>query len=287
VLDNPGNIVFATCNDKWEVPNGLVRRCDVVSFSLGVRSRKAKLRDIADAEDLDLDSDVIASFAERPDLRSAINDLQVFAEQGDIPDDAREWEVSEFDAVDNMMTGSAERGEMPPSDVVFWMDENISKDWRGLELAWGYEALSRADTAMMLDKRATEAILDTLPDLRITEPYYDDGIGRKKEFPEWFRHSQPNPTGGSDEACLYRALKNYESGEPGLMGSFALFREHTLPRLQALDQTEKHELILEHRLSPDEYAALDVTEAQHTDWLETDAPEQGDGLQKTDSAAMW
>jgi replication factor C large subunit len=287
-LDDPNNPVFLTCNDKWETPSALVSRCNVEEFRLQKRSRRSKLKKIRDAEGLDLPDDVLDALSERPDLRSAINDLQMWAtaDPEDI-EDQRRWNMSEWDMVDAMMTGTAERGQHRPGEALMWLDENLSKDWRGLELAWGHEALSRCDVAIMRDKRAAEAIIDTLPALRLTEPYNEDGIGRSKEFPEWFRHSKPDATGGSDEAHLYRELSNYDSGEPGLLCSFTEFRERVLPQLQALDAEQKHEMILTERLSPDAYAALDITEAQHEAWVEEEAPEEGDGLSRTESASAW
>jgi replication factor C large subunit len=286
-LDKPANIVFATCNDKWETPSGLTNRCDIEDFKLGKRSRKAKLKKVAEAEDVEMDDEMLESLAERPDLRSAINDLQVYAEAGEAPEDDREWEMSEWDMVDNLLTGTPERGDNRPSDVLLWIDENASKDLRGLELAWTHEALSRLDVAIMQDKRAADAIADTIPELRLTEPYRDDGIGRDKEFPEWFRHHSPSASGGSAEAKLYRALSNYETGEVGLLSNYTRFRETILPDLQALDEEDRHELILSHGLSPEEYEALDISKAEHQAWREEETPTEGDGLSRTEDASAW
>lgn len=287
-LDSPANLVFCTANDKWETPSALVTRCEVETFKLGTRSIKAKLKDIRDAEDLPIDDDALGELAaQSPDLRTAINDLQAFGDAPDLLSADREWEVSEWDMVDSLMTGGTERGDLNPQEILMWLDENLSKDWRGLELAWGHEALSRLDVAIMQDKRAAEAIADTLPALRLTEPYYDDHIGRKKSFPEWFRHSSPKASGGSAEAKLYRALTNYDSGEFSLGCSYSHFREIHLPTLRDLSEEERFELILAHGLGPEEYEALDVTEAAYTDWLEVQPPEKGDGLTRTEDASAW
>jgi hypothetical protein len=186
-----------------------------------------------------------------------------------------------------MLTGTAEYGDHGPNEVLLWLDENVKHDWRGLELAWGYEALARLDTALMRDKRAAEAIMDTFPELRLTEPYYGDHIGRSKAFPEWCRHGKPKPTGGSAEARLYRALKGFEDGRFTFAGDYNRFRNSILPRLQELPLEDRCALILSHGLDADAYAALDVTRSQYEDWREADAPTEGDGLSYTQDAAGW
>lgn len=286
-LEAPSNLVFATANDKYDTPSGLVRRCETETFRLGKRSRKARLKKIRDAEDLDLADDTLDALADRPDLRSAINDLQVYGAADDAPDDVREWDTNEWDMVDKMLTGVPARGQHRPGEAIMWLDENIRKDWRGLELAWGYEALSRADVALMQDHEIAGAIVDTLAELRLTEPYYGEGegIGRKKEFPGWFQASKPKATRSKPEACLYRDLSNYESGEPGLSASYVEFRERVLPQLRGLSTEQKCELALGERLSDDAMEGLDLQPSTYEDWLEHREPEEGDPLHVGDASA--
>ena len=293
-LDEPANLVVCTCNDSYETPTGITSRCDEESFSLGIRSRKAKLKDVADAEDIDLSDDALERLADRPDLRSAITDLQVFGPAiEDMPDDYRSWDMGEFDLVDAVLTGTPTTGGarprdgIRPGDALLWLDENVKHEYRGLELAWAYEALSRADVALMRDAETAQQLIESVAHLRLTEPYYDDGIGGSKSFPEWFRHSKPDATGSSDDAALYRALSNYDDGRVGITMSYARFRQVALPALKALSTEDKHKLILEEGLRPDAYAALDVTQAQHESWMEAEAPTAGDGLQRTEDAGAW
>jgi replication factor C large subunit len=75
-LEAPANLVVATCNDEYNTPDGITNRCEVEEFKLQARSVKAKLKKVAAAEGLDLDDGMLDRLADRPDLRSAINDLQ-------------------------------------------------------------------------------------------------------------------------------------------------------------------------------------------------------------------
>lgn len=293
-LDDPANPTIITVNDKYETPQALLSRANVVDFSLGKRSRKAKLKKLRDAEDLDTPDSMLDTLSERPDLRSAINDYQIFADRDEIPEDQRDWALDEMDMIDRMLTGTPDLGgERPrdgisPGEALLWLDENISGAYRGLELAWAYETLHRADIAMMRNYEMAQEMIRSVARLRITEPYYDDEISwKKKNFPEWFRHSKPDATGGSDEAKLYRALSNFDDGTMGISQSFSRFLAVGLPRLKALDDEEKHELILAERLSPEEYEALDITEKQHESWLEEEAPSEGEWGGTTEDAAAW
>lgn len=293
-LDDPPNLVFGTCNDEWETPDGITRRCETEDMKLGVRSRKAKLRDIAEAENLDLDSAVIDRLAERPDLRSAINDLQIYGPVfGEAPEDARQWDMDEWDMVDALLTGTPDLGgDRPrdgirPGEAVMWLDENIKHEYRGLELVWAYEALSRADVALMQDAEIAQEMVKAVAKLRLTEPYYDDNIGRKKSFPEWFRHSKPTATDSNAEARLYRAMSNYEDGSMGITQSYSRFREVVLPYLQDLPKDERCRIALTYRLDPGEFDALDLTEADYEGWIEVEDPEVGDGLSRTEDASAW
>lgn len=297
-LDDPDNLVFITANDEWETPSGIVTRSDKETFRLQTRSIKAKLKDIRDAEGLDLADDDLDPFAERNDLRSAINDLQSFAEADVVPDDARvmEDEDSGWDLVDRMLMGTPDRGPHDPRWAMLWLDENARRTYRGLELAYAYDALSRADTLLARAQsrgyrhwRYAGAVVDSVARLRRSEPYYDDEISRKKkEFPSWLQGEKvPRADRESSEASLYRQLDNYETGEPGLGCSFADFKARVLPRLEALDREDKYQLILEKRLDPEAYDALGVQKTEYEGWLEAENPQQGEWGGTTESASAW
>lgn len=294
-LDAPANPVILTCNDAWETPDGITDRAKEYEFKLQKRSRKAKLREIAEAEGVEVSDAELDTLADRPDLRSGINDLQIAAEQDLPPDaDAREWDISEWDMVDQVLTGTPDIGSLRPDEALMWLEENTGKEYRSLELALAYEALSMADVQLGRAQESgyrhwkyARAMIEEVARIRVTEPHFEDHIGRKKSFPEWFRHRVPKWDGGSPEARLYRALKRPE--EPGFefAGGYTTFLRVYLPILEDLPKEKKCELILSYRLDPQQYEALGVTEAQYEDWVEVEAPEQGEWSGKVADATEW
>lgn len=278
-LDDPKNPIILTANDKYDIPKSIKRRCKVHEYNLGKRSRKAKLKKIAAAEDLDLSDDDLADLAERNDLRSAINDLQMMAEQ-DVPpgSDDREWEMSEFDAVDNILRGKKEVGDnITPPDLVMWLDENLSNDLRGIEAMTAYDSLSRADKwlgrAQREDYRFWKyagELAEQTANLRITDAY--DGW-LDKDFPNWFRGSTPRPTGEDGVASLFRALKNYDGGGYEFTANYTEFRKVILPILRDLDKETKIEMAHYYGLDKKEMEALGVSKRELAGYKEGDVPD--------------
>ena len=295
-LDSPGNPVIMTANDEYEVADGIKSRAETFDFSLGIRSRKAKIREVAEAENLDLEDHEINTLADRPDLRSAINDLQMFAEHDrPISEDAREWEDTEWDILDRVMTGTPDIGSLSPPEALMWLDESVSAEYRGLEMAMAYEALAMADVQLGKAQnrsyrywRHARAIIEEVALIRQTEPYFGDEVSyQNKSFPEWFRHSKPKADGGSNEAQLYRALKGTEDAGFEFAGNFEMFLTTYLPLLRDLDEEQKFEIILNYRLENDQMKALGVDPSDYEDWVEDEAPERGEWEGKVQSASEW
>lgn len=295
-LDSPGNPVIMTANEEYEVADGLKSRAETFEFTLGIRSRKSKIKKVAEAEGIDLAETDMKSLADRPDLRSAINDLQMFAEHDrPISEDAREWEDSEWDVLDQVLSGTPDIGSMSPPDALMWLDECASAEYRGLEMSMAYEAMGMADVQLgMAEKNSyrhwkyARAILEEVALIRQTEPYYGDEIGyNAKSFPEWFRHSKPKATGGSPEAKLYRTLKRTDEAGFGFAGNYQMFLSTHLPILKDLDKEEKFELVLSYGLSETQQRALDVDPSDFSAWAEVEAPEAGEWSGKVVSGSEW
>lgn len=294
-LDGPANPVVMTANDEYDVAGGLKSRATVKEFKLQKRSRRAKLNDIAEAEGLDLEDHELDTLADRPDLRSAINDLHRFADDTTVSGDSREWEADEWSMLDRVMTGTPDIGNMTPEDAMLWLDESVSAEYRGLEMAMAYEALSLADLELRQARETSykhwkyaSAIIETVADIRTTEPYFGDEVSyNNKSFPEWFRHSKPKATGDSPEARLYQALKKPD--EPGMefSGNYEMFLETYLPILKDLDTERKYELIQSYRLTPQEYKVLGVSESDYEEWREVEAPERGEWGGKVQTGDQW
>lgn len=278
-LDDPKNPVILTANDEYSVPQTIRNKVKTREFKLGKRSRKAKLKKIAKEEDLEISDADLDDLADRPGLRSAIHDLQLWAEQ-DIPpgQDEREWDLGEFDVVDEILRGNMESGDMTPPDLIMWLDENLSREFRGVEAAVAYDTLARADKWL---QRAQEEdyrywkyageLLEQTATQRVTEPY--DGY-IKKDFPEWFRHSKPKVDGGSPEAKLYRTLKGHGEPQYRFSGNYRYFREKMLPILKDLPVEDRLELAKGYRLDSEAIKALGLTKNQYKSWSNQDVPDE-------------
>ena len=295
-LDSPSNPVIMTANDSYDVANGLQSRAEEFEFSLGVRSRKAKIRDVAESEGIELTDQELDRLADRPDLRSALNDLQTETiGDGPISSDTREWETSEWDMIDDVLTGTPDIGTVRPPWALLWVDESLSAEYDGLEMAMGYEALSYADQRLKAAQEGSyrnwkyaRTLIEEVARIRVTEPYYGDEVSyNNKNFPAWAQHSAPSATGDSDEAKLYRALKKPDQPGMEFAGSYTMFLETYLPILKDLDDESKYELIQHYRLTPQQYSALGVTESEYEDWVEVEAAERGEWTPDVQDASQW
>jgi replication factor C large subunit len=293
-LDSPANPTIMTANDEYDVADGVKSRAETFEFSLGVRSRKAKISDVAAAEGLDLDDHEINTLADRPDLRSAINDLQMFAEHDrPISEDAREWEDSEWDVLDRVMTGTPDLGSLSPPDALMWLDESVSAEYRGLEMAMAYEAMAMADVQLGKARRDdyrywryAAKMIEEVALIRQTEPYYDDEVSyNNKSFPEWFRHSKPRADSDTSTARLYRDLKGDSGFE--FAGNYTMFLSTYLPTLKGLDEEQKYEIVMSYRLDDDQMQELGVDPGDYESWLEVEEPEEGEWTGKVHSASEW
>lgn len=282
-LKNCRNPVIMTGNDGYSVPNGIKNKAvkfgrnRYLKFKLSKASRKSKLKDIVAAEGLDLPDSHIDVLADRNGLRSAINDLQLYKDSDKAPGkDERELEMSEWQAVDNIIRGEKDIGyNINPSDFIMWLDENISKRYRGLEAAMAYNALARSDKWLGVAQDTQDysywkyagELQEQVANLRLTEPY--DGY-IKKEFPGWFRQKMTRVNDGSSTAGLFKKLKDTKNGRFEFGGNYLYFKEVLLPILQdQLSEEDKYAMAMEYRLDAGEMEVLGVSEDQVENWKES------------------
>lgn len=288
-LREPKNPIVLTANDEYETPNAITNVAEIRNFSLRKSSRRNRISAVAKREDMDLSDDVLESLAERPDLRSAINDLQNVSEGLAMDDDNRDWSPGEFDAVGSFLSGEKEewryamgvRGDTfdSPEDAIMWLDENCKQQYRGLEAGVAFEAMSLADLSLGRAGESQDysywkyasAILEMLPETRLSDPY-----GARPRFPEWFRMSSERYDDGSPESALYQELKG--DREYRFAGSYYRFRQRILPILRDLSKEERCELALNSGLSDDAIEALDLSVDDFEDWRDIESPEEGDGV---------
>ena len=281
-LDEPGNPVILVGNDKYDISSAIKRRTKVRDMSLGKRSRKAYLRDVADDEGIGYTDEDIDRLAERPGLRSAINDLQVWAESGmDEPprEDERIPERDEFDVIESLIRGEPDIGENTPPTMMMWVDENVPKHYRGVEAAFAYEAMANADKYI---KRANDTreyrywryannLLEQIARLKLSDTWH----GRiDLDFPSWFRQSTDGYDDDKPVAILFRELKDMDEGTYRFSGSYAEFRDTMLPLLRKMPLDERLDLALHHGLSSEAREAIDVTDAEFSGYVEGDVPEE-------------
>lgn len=273
-LSNPESPVILAGNEEWKMPNSIKQKCNKHTFKLGKRSIKARLKQIAKEEGVSVDARQIGQLATRGNLRAAINDLQRYAESGVLGWDDRETEIGNFQAVDNVLKGKRYTGEMTPDEQVVWLNENLSTEFRGLELHTAYDALARADKWLGRTRdsqdyrwwRYAGRLADAPADLRLLEPY---GGWMNKNYPQHYRSSTPSFTDKDATAALYRTLKNTDSGMFGFAGSYIEFRRDILPRILESPEETRLQLALDTGLKADDSAvsALDITEKQYEEWL--------------------
>lgn len=302
-LSDLRNPVVMTANDKYEVPSILKRGryVDAYKYKLGKRSRKAKVKKIAKKEGLDLDSEEIDSLADRPDLRSAINDLQLISEGAEIFDDQREWKANKWERMTDYLMGDpggiedmTDTGaDDDPASVVHWIDENLPEaDYEGLSAGVAYDCLSRADIqlgrAHSSDYRSwyfAMELMKMIPDLRIGDPpakrHWVD-----VNFPSWFK-SKKAENAYHGEYELFKTLKDMEDGSYQFSGDFSYFRECILPILKSLSEEERYNIALSHTLEDKAVEALGIDHSDYEGWLEQEAPETGEWTPPTEDAMGW
>ena len=299
VLKNPQNPIICTANDSYSVPNWLSGKTHEHKFNLRKSSRRNHLEEIAESEGFELSQQDINKLAERPDLRSAINDMSFWAGSDVPPDvDTREWESNRFQAISKLLKCDSEWKDImspsdrafTPPDAMFWAAENLSSQWRGLEAAVAYNALSQADMNIARAERTrnyrywkyASAFLERLPDTRLTEPY----MGYVNvDYPSWQHQYTSTANGDTAEATLFRKLK----GEWGFSfaGSFNEFRQDIIPILKSLDGDRKKEIALNYDLTDSEMSVLGLDGSQFDEWAVPEKPQKSEWKPETNSATDW
>jgi len=149
-------------NDYYEMSRGLRDATREIEFrDVSARSIVPALRDICRHEGVEFESDALQAIAENTDgdLRSAVNDLQAIAEgrdavrTEDVVTSGRDRSEGIFDYLDHLLQEAspreAQRGsydvDETPDDLLRWVEENLTKEYEGREVADAYRWLARAD----------------------------------------------------------------------------------------------------------------------------------------------
>lgn len=161
--------VFLTCNDNWATSvRSLKPYVKEVEFKRPRTDVSARfLKDVADAEGLNIRQEAVLQIALQKDLRSALLDLEALAStpNAGIAEleslGYRNRDKSVFEALRDIFKartwqharGALEGLNMDIKDLVLWLDENMMREYEGDTLARGFDALSRADVFMGRIKR--------------------------------------------------------------------------------------------------------------------------------------
>lgn len=151
--------VIITCNDVWQSKFSLLRqKCELVPIKeVSYLATLNLLKQVTTAEKRVLSENILKVIASRArgDLRAALNDLQSIIDL-DNPEEEfalREKAQSIFEAIReilkvrvNSKTLEAYNNvDLELDQITLWLEENIPQDYKGVELAKAFEALSRAD----------------------------------------------------------------------------------------------------------------------------------------------
>lgn len=289
ILDDTPNPVICTANEAWKVPDGLENRCKKYKFKVNNDDIKSALKNIIEKEDIDISNREIGQLATRNGIRDAINDLQDFIDSDASTDwDNRETDDSPFAVVRRILLNEDYVGDMTPDDMIAFLNENTKKEYDGVESMRAYQALSEADKWLEQTNstqdyswwRYVSPITEEISNLRITEPYND---WVNVNYPAERRNYQPQSTGESDEAKLYRDIKRKD----GFSGGFGFdeFRKFIFPLIEELSKSEKRSLALSHSLSEEciEIIGLDGDMVEEVDGTSSKSTENTTLSEFTDS----
>lgn len=161
VIKKTNQPIVLIANEYYDMSKTLRSLCKPIQFrSIQSRSIIPLLRRICRDEGVDYDIEALEVIVTKAsDLRSAINDLQAIA-QGrkklsaeDVVIGIRDTKGSIFKVMTEIFKGSDPREALyasytldeNPEDFIHWIDENMPREYKGEDLANGFESLSRAD----------------------------------------------------------------------------------------------------------------------------------------------
>lgn len=152
--------LIITANDIWNRKlSDLRKKCEVVQLKeLSAETTKQVLFDILRKENTFVNQNIVTSIALRAkgDLRAAINDIQSVSrlqDPSEITFHERNKELDIFKALQTVLKtkptndtlGIFDKVNMNIDEIILWMEENISVEYEGEELARAYELLAKVD----------------------------------------------------------------------------------------------------------------------------------------------
>ena len=160
LIDETKFPIIITSNDIWDRKfNALRKKCEVMSIKEPhYKIIKDVLISILRKEKKFIDSNVLTKIAigSQGDVRAAVTDLQTAAQlpdpsQVELPERNKELDI--FHALKrvfkeqptNDLLKVFDQVKLSQDEVILWMEENIPSEYKGIELAKAYIALSNVD----------------------------------------------------------------------------------------------------------------------------------------------
>ncbi len=159
VIQETENPIILLANDPYKLPISIKDLCNIIRFnSLRSASIRNRLKEIVTAANIKISEDVLKELASKSagDMRAAINDLEslgrtIYQEDVEQLFD-RDVKNSIFEGLTAIFKskGTSCRKvfydiDMPPEEILYWIDENMPRIYDPRDVACAYYYLSRAD----------------------------------------------------------------------------------------------------------------------------------------------
>ncbi|MFW6282502.1 MAG: replication factor C large subunit [Minisyncoccales bacterium] len=160
IMKSMNYLTIMTANDIWNKKfSDLRKKSELIQLKeLHYSEIRDLLGEIIKKENIIMNQNILTSIAIRAkgDLRAAINDLHSVSRLPDpsiIVFDERNKESDIFNALKQVLQGQTNNRILSVFDsvnldldqIMLWLEENISKEYKGEELAKAYDFLSKAD----------------------------------------------------------------------------------------------------------------------------------------------
>lgn len=162
ILEKTAFPILITANDIWQQKFNLLRKkAEMVQLKeIDYKEILELLKEVCTKENISTFDDILISISikARGDIRAALNDLQTISKMNDqtlVKEiGERNRENSIFNAlqhifknaqIDKKMITVFDEVNMSADEIFLWLEENIPYEYREVELAKAFEALSKAD----------------------------------------------------------------------------------------------------------------------------------------------
>lgn len=271
IMDDSPNPMIFIANEKWKVPDGITNNCNKHKFNLGKDSIKKFLNDVIEEQGIDISNREIGQLSTRNGIRDALNDLEEYIESGETGWDDRDTEDSPFAVTRRIILNNDYIGDMKPDDTVEFLNENLRKEYDGVEAMRAYQAIAEADkwlgevqeTQDYSWWRHAGMVANEVSNIRLTEPYNN---WVNVNYPGSRRNYTQTIKSDTKEAQLFREIFDKRNEEYVASFNFQEFRNIVLPIIKDLDSEEKKQIALSYSLSNKAMGAMGLSKTEYESW---------------------